>query len=130
MNRARYLWQLAWLVAFVVLWVDEERHLIPGYDVVGAVVAGTEISVALFLGVMSVVLLVGYAFYGLALAVTYAVKLALNWSLWVIGVRARRGHVSRRNARSRSSTSSGRCSTIQWPTPSTVSSRKSLNRSE
>jgi len=78
-NRARYLWQLAWLVAFVVLWVDEERHLIPGYDVVGAVVAGTEISVALFLGVMSVVLLVGYAFYGLALAVTYAVKLALSW---------------------------------------------------
>ena len=79
MNRARYLWQLAWLVAFVVLWVDEERHLIPGYDMVGAVVAGTEISVALFLGVMSVVLLVGYAFYGLALAVTYAVKLALSW---------------------------------------------------
>ena len=75
MNRARYLWQLAWLVAFVVLWVDEERHLIPGYDVVGAVVAGTEISVALFFGVMSVVLLVGYAFYGLALAVTYAVKI-------------------------------------------------------
>ena len=79
MNRARYLWQLAWLVAFVVLWADEERHLIPGYDVVGAVVAGTEISVALFFGVMSVVLLVGYAFYGLALAVTSAVKSALSW---------------------------------------------------